>query len=357
MLRVRSGGCVAQAPNCIMTLDLLHAVVDGRSLDEQEAETAMRALLAGESTPVLTAAFLTAIRMKGETVEELTGFARAMRAVATPVPVEDSCRPLLDTCGTGANHATAFNISTVSAFVAAGAGVRIAKHGNRSISSKCGSADLLEAMGVRTTLSPEEVARAIRYVGIGFMFAPIFHTATRSVQPIRLELKMRTFFNYLGPLTNPARAEMQVAGTWSEAAAEKVAGALARLGVGRAFVVHGSDGLGELTITGSSTVFSVECESVERLTLAPEDFGLDRQPLAAIQGGDAARNREIAESVLEGRPGAARDIVLMNSALALIAAGRTQDYREAAAIAAESIDSGAARSRLDQLREVVSMVA
>jgi len=340
-----------------MTLDLLHAVVDGRSLNEQEAEAAMRALLTGESTPVLTAAFLTAVRMKGETVEELTGFARAMRAAATPVPLEDSCRPVLDTCGTGANSASAFNISTVTAFVAAGAGVRIAKHGNRSISSKCGSADLLEALGIRTTLSPEEVARAIRDVGIGFMFAPVFHSATRSVQPIRLELKMRTFFNYLGPLTNPARAEMQVAGTWSEAAAGKVAGALARLGAGRAFVVHGSDGLGELTISGESTMFSVECGRVERMTVSPEDFGLDRQPLAEIQGGDAARNREIAEGVLEGRPGAARDIVLMNSALALIVAGRARDYREAVAIAAESIDSGAARSRLDQLREAVSMVA
>jgi anthranilate phosphoribosyltransferase len=280
-----------------------------------------------------------------------------MRAVATPVPIEDSCRPLLDTCGTGANCVAAFNISTVSAFVAAGAGVRIAKHGNRSISSKCGSADVLEAMGVRTLLSPEEVARAIRDVGIGFMFAPVFHAATRSVQPIRLELKMRTFFNYLGPLTNPAGAEMQVAGTWSDTAAEKVAGALARLGVGRAFVVHGSDGLGELTITGASTMFSVQCGKVERLTVSPEDFGFTRQPLAAIQGGDAARNREIAESVLEGRPGAARDIVLMNSALALIAAGCAHDYRKAVGIAAESIDSGAARSRLDQLREAVSMVA
>jgi anthranilate phosphoribosyltransferase len=340
-----------------MTLDLLHAVVDGRSLNEQEAETAMRALLAGESTPVLTAAFLTAIRMKGETVEELTGFARAMRKAATPVPIEDSCRPVLDTCGTGANRVSAFNISTVSAFVAAGAGVRIAKHGNRSISSKCGSADVLEAMGVRTLLSPEEVARAIRDVGIGFMFAPVFHSATRNVQPIRLELKMRTLFNYLGPLTNPAGAEIQVAGTWSESAAAKVAGALGRLGAGRAYVVHGSDGLGELTITGPSIVFSAEAGKVTQTTLAPEDFGFARHPLSAIQGGEAERNREIAEAVLDGCRGAPRDVVLMNAALALIAAGRANDPAAAVRIAAESIDSGAAKAKLNQLRDAVSMVA
>lgn len=357
MLRVRSGGCVAQAPNCIMTLDLLHAVVDGRSLSEAEAESAMRALLAGESTPVLTAAFLTALRMKGETIEELSGFARAMRAVATPVPIDPGCRPVIDTCGTGANNTSAFNISTISAFVVAGAGARVAKHGNRSISSQCGSADLLEAFGVRTLLSPEEVARSVREVGIGFLFAPAFHRATKNVQPIRLELKMRTLFNYLGPLTNPARAEMQVAGTWSEAAAEKIAGTLARLGLERGYVAHGSDGLGELTVTGPSTVFRIEDGGVERMILTPEDFGVARHPAAAIQGGDVDRNREIAEAVLEGRRGAARDIVLMNSALALMAAGRAADAREGVRIAAESIDSGAAKSKLNQLREAVSMVA
>src|SRR3984957_7252817 len=190
----------------------LHTVVEGRSLTETEAQEAMRALLAGESTPVLTAAFLTALRMKGETVDELTGFARAMRAAALPVPIEDACRPVLDTCGTGGNGTSTFNISTVAAFVVAGAGVRVAKHGNRSISSRCGSADVLEALGVRTTVEPAIVARAIREAGIGFLFAPSFHGATRNVQPVRIELKMRTAFNFLGPLTNPARAEIQGGG-------------------------------------------------------------------------------------------------------------------------------------------------
>ena len=331
----------------------LHAVVEGRSLTESEAENAMRALLAGESTPVLSSAFLTALRMKGESVEELTGFARAMRAAATVVPIDDAHRPVLDTCGTGGTGTSSFNISTVAAFVVAGAGVRVAKHGNRSISSRCGSADVLEALGVRTAVEPDVVARAIREAGIGFLFAPSFHGATRNVQPVRLELKMRTAFNYLGPLTNPARAEIQVAGTWSDEAAEKIAGALARLGTARAYVVHGSDGLGELTITGPSTVFAVQNGGVSRMELGPADFGLKEQTGEAIQGGDAEQNRAIAESILNGEHGAARDIVLMNAALALVAADKAADFREGVMHAEESIDSGAARDKLNRLREIV----
>ncbi len=293
---------------------LLHTIVEGRSLTENEAREAMRALLAGESTPVLTAAFLTALRMKGETVEELTGFARAMRAAAVVVPIDDAHRPVLDTCGTGGNGTSTFNISTVAAFVVAGAGVRVAKHGNRSISSRCGSADVLEALGVHTAVGPEVVARAIREAGIGFLFAPSFHSATRAVQPVRIELKMRTAFNFLGPLTNPARAEIQVAGTWSDEAAEKIAGAMAGLGALRAYVVHGSDGLGELTITGPSTVFAVQHGAVSRLQLSPEDFGIKQQRGDGIAGGDVSENRAIAESILNGERGPARDIVLMNAA-------------------------------------------
>lgn len=332
---------------------LLHTVVEGRSLTEAEAQDAMRALLAGESTPVLTAAFLTALRMKGETVDELTGFARAMRAAALVVPIEDAYRPVLDTCGTGGNGTSTFNISTVAAFVVAGAGVRVAKHGNRSISSRCGSADVLEALGVRTAVEPEVVARAIREAGIGFLFAPAFHGATRNVQPVRIELKMRTAFNFLGPLTNPARAEIQVAGTWSDEAAEKIAGALARLGSHRAYVVRGSDGLGELTITGPSTVFAVQHGAVSRMELSPEDFGLKRQPGDGILGGDVEQNRAIAELILNGERGPARDIVLMNAALALVAAAKAQDFREGVMRAEESIDSGAARGKLNRLREIV----
>lgn len=331
---------------------LLHAIVEGRSLSETEAQYAMSALLAGESTPVLTAAFLTALRMKGESVEELTGFARAMRAAATVVPIDDEHRPVLDTCGTGGAGISTFNISTVAAFVVAGAGVRVAKHGNRSISSRCGSADVLEALGVKTAVEPEVVARAIREAGIGFLFAPSFHGATRNVQPVRIEMKMRTAFNYLGPLTNPARAEIQVAGTWSDEAAEKIAGAMARLGSVRAYVVHGSDGLGEVTITGPSTVFAVQHGGVSRLEVSPADFGLKERRGAEIAGGDAEQNRAIAESILNGERGAPREIVLMNAALALVAAGKAQDFREGVMRAEESIDAGAARTKLNQLREI-----
>jgi anthranilate phosphoribosyltransferase len=332
-----------------MDLELLHAVIEGRSLTEEQAESAMRIMLAGESTPVLTAAFLTALRMKGETVDELTGFARVMRAAAVPLEIGDEYRPLLDTCGTGGGRAhsgSAFNISTVAAFVVAGGGVRVAKHGNRAISSRCGSADILEALGVRTAIKPAMVARAIREIGIGFLFAPVFHDATRHVQPIRIELKMRSAFNFLGVLTNPARAEIQVAGTWSDEAAEKIAGALARLGLRRGYVVHGSDGLGELTLTGPSTVFSIHDGIVERETLSPEDFGFTPQPADSIRGGDVERNRAIVESILRGDRSAARDIVVMNAALAL----RAAEIPDAIERATESIDSGAALAKLDLLR-------
>lgn len=340
--------------NFIMHLELLHAVVEGKSLNEEQAEAAMRTLLEGESTPALTAAFLTALRIKGETVDELTGFARAMRKAAVPLPIRPEFRPLLDTCGTGGTGTSSFNISTVAAFVVAGAGVRIAKHGNRSISSQCGSADVLEALGVRTRIDPATVARAIEEAGIGFLFAPTFHVATRHVQPIRIELKMRTAFNFLGPLTNPAGAEMQVAGTWSDEAAEKIAGALARLGLERGFTVHASDGLGEATITGPSTVFSIEGGRVARQTVEPQDFGFSVQPFEKIRGGDAAKNKAIAEAILAGAPGAPREIVLMNAALSLVAAGVAADWREGVARGAESIDSGAAGKKLELLRAIVA---
>jgi anthranilate phosphoribosyltransferase len=338
-----------------MTLDLLHHVAQGGVLTDLEAETAMQSLLTGQSTPVLTAAFLTALRVRGESVEELTGFARAMRAAALPIRLEPECRPLLDTCGTGGNLASSFNISTVAAFVVAGAGVRVAKHGNRSITSKCGSADILEALGVNTKATPEVVAHAIHESGIGFLFAPAFHSATRHVQPVRLELKFRTAFNYLGPLTNPALPEFQVSGTWSVDAAEKIAGALVRLGLKRGFVVHASDGLGEVTITGPSTVFVIDQGALHQTQVTPEDFGYDPRPFESIRGGDAEFNRAVAESIFAGEHGARREIVVINAAMALVAAGKARDYREGVQRAIESIDSGAARARLDQLRAAASL--
>jgi anthranilate phosphoribosyltransferase len=337
-----------------MTLELLHAVVDGLALTELQAETAMTSLLAGESTPVLTAAFLTALRMRGETVDELTGFARAMRRAALILPIEECCRPILDTCGTGGNPTAGFNISTISAFVIAGAGVRVAKHGNKSITSKSGSADLLEALGVRTVCSPEVIAKGIKDAGIGFVFAPSFHPAVRHVQPVRLELRFRTAFNFLGPLTNPAGAEMQVVGTWSDEGAGKVAGALARLGLRRGFVVHGSDGLGEVTISGISTVFSIGNGAVSETTVSPEDFGFEPRSVDLVRGGDTAYNRSLAEAILGGDSGAPREIVLMNAALGIVAAGKTAGFREGVARAAESIDSGAAAAKLELLRQATA---
>ena len=337
-----------------MTLQLLHAVVDGRNLSQAEAEIAMRSLLAGEWTPVLTAAFLTALRMRGETVEELAGFAAAMRAAAVPLEIGPEYRPLLDTCGTGGNGVDAFNISTVTAFVVAGAGVRIAKHGNRAITSRCGSADVLEALGVNTQISPAVIERAIREAGIGFLFAPTFHTSTRYVQPVRLELKFRTAFNYLGPLTNPAGAEMQVCGTWSDEAAGKIAGALALLGLERGYVVHGSDGLGEVTLTGPSRLFWIRSGRVHPSVVTPEDFGFEPCSLEELRGGDAETNRAITEAVLGGEKGPRRNIVLMNAALALIAAAKAATLTEGVAEAAASIDSGAARQKLHALRKAVT---
>jgi anthranilate phosphoribosyltransferase len=342
-------------PNFIMTPELLNAVIDGRSLTQSESETAMGALLTGETSPTVAAAFLTALRIKGETVEELAGFARAMRAAAVPLTIDPAYRPLLDTCGTGGNGIDAFNISTVAAFVVAGTGVRVAKHGNRAITSKCGSADLLEALGVKTDVPPEVVARCISEEGIGFLFAPAFHGATRHVQSVRRELKFRTAFNYLGPLTNPAGAELQVCGTWSEEAAEKIAGALALLGIDRAFVVHGSDGLGEITVTGPSAVWSIRQGVIKRMTLMPSDFGIDAQPAGEeLLGGDADRNRAIAESILNGDRGPQRDIVIVNAGLAIVASGKASGFREGAAMAAASIDSGAAKRKLARLRKATS---
>jgi len=327
----------------------LHRVCDGRNLTAAEAQQAMHAILTGEATPPQIAGFLVALRMKGETVDELVGFARAMRQMAAPVEVGLPGETLLDTCGTGGDGLSTFNISTIAAFVAAAAGVRVAKHGNRSISSQCGSADLLEAMGVRVPMSPEESARAIREIGIGFLFAPAIHTATRHAHPVRLDLKMRTVFNLLGPLTNPAGASAQLAGAPSPHAAELIAGALAALGLERGFVVHGSDGLDEITTTGPTLAFEIRDGEVHRRSFHPDDFGVATARLDLLKGRDPARNCAIARAVLDGESGPHRDIVLVNAAAALVAAGRASDFRGGMALAAAAIDSGAARSKAEQL--------
>ncbi len=332
-------------------LAYLAQILERQSLSAAEAEAAMGVILRGEATHPQIAAFLTALRMKGETVDELAGFARAMRAMAAPVAVGLDGAPLLDTCGTGGDRSDTFNISTVAAFVAAGAGVRVAKHGNRSITSRCGSADLLESMGIRLEIPPEQSARAIREIGIGFLFAPAVHSAMRHAQPVRVDLKIRTAFNLLGPLTNPAGANAQLAGAPSERAAELMAGALAALGLRRGFVVHGSDGLDEITTTGPTFAWEIRDGAIERRTLKPGDFGLEPVPPAALKGGDRDRNREIAEAVLAGEPGPQRDVVLANASAALVAAGRAASFREGVAIAACAIDTGAARRIASALAE------
>jgi anthranilate phosphoribosyltransferase len=331
-------------PSLIRKLEL------GVDLSRQESESAMEEILSGRSDEESIVALLAALRAKGETVGELVGFARAMRRHVIPV-FPDGTRPnelLVDTCGTGGDSSGTFNISTAAAFVAAGAGVRVAKHGNRSISSKCGSADVLEALGVRLDIPPERVGASIREIGIGFLFAPALHTAMRHAMPARRRLG-RTAFNLLGPLTNPAGARAQIAGVFSDKVVEKVALVLSELDVERAFVVHGAGGLDEISLAGETAVGDVRAGTMRIYQVTPEDFGLERAPLEAIAGGDAAGNAEIVRGVLAGEKGPRRDIVVANASAAIVASGRAADFLEGAQLAAASIDSGAARQKLEAL--------
>jgi anthranilate phosphoribosyltransferase len=338
-------------------LSYLETIAERRNLSAEEAREAMQVILRGQASQPQLAAFLMAMRMKGETVDELVGFARAMREMALPVDHGIAGETLLDTCGTGGDGACTFNISTIAAFVVAGAGARVAKHGNRAISNRGGgSADLLEAMGIDIAIPPADSARAIREVGIGFLFAPNVHAAMKHSNPVRVDLKMRTFFNLLGPLTNPAGASAQLAGVPSERAGALISGALAALGLARGFVVYGSDGLDEITTTGSTLAFEIRDGRVERRTLEPEDFAVRRAGAEDLKGGDQARNLEIATAVLGGARGPQRDIVLVNSAAALVAAGKVDTFLEGMAIGTVSIDSGAARRKVVELAEFTRAV-
>lgn len=330
-------------------LSYLHRIAARENLTCSDARTAMLQILSGDATTPMIASFLVALRMKGETSEELLGFATAMREKSARVDAGPSEEPLLDTCGTGGDNASTFNISTVAAFVVAGAGVRVAKHGNRSLSSQCGSADILEALGVHIGLDAEGSARSIRETGIGFLFAPMLHPAMKFAQPARLELKMRTVFNLLGPLTNPARASSQLIGAPSPEAAELMAGALAGLEPKHAFIVHGSDGLDEVTTTGPTLVFEVRGSDIERHTWTPRHFGLATATLDELRGGDRVKNCSIAQAILSGAPGPQRDIVLVNAAAALVAAGAAATLPEGVRQASESIDSGRAWAKVQAL--------
>jgi len=328
----------------------LHRAIACKSASANEAESAMTEILAGGVSTAQIAAFLVALKMKGESVDEVAGFARAMRRHSVPVPIGPLNAPLVDTAGTGGSEGPpTFNISTVACFVIAGAGVVVAKHGNRSISSQCGSADLMEALGVRLDLDATRIASCIREAGIGFLFAPALHPAMKHAQAARLELKTRTVFNLLGPLTNPAGARIQLIGAPTLAAAELMAQALSQLDVDRALVVHSADGLDEITTTGETTAFEVRPGQVAPLRLHPDDFGLAKANVAALAGGDKIENARITRAILAGERGAPRDIVIANAAAALWLAGKANDWASAARMAEQSVDSGAALQKLEKM--------
>src|ERR1700685_983035 len=356
-----------------MIAEALHRIANLRdSLSRAESREVMAEVLAGSCGDAQIAALLVGLHMKGETVEEIVGFAEAIRAAAAPLPNANSIASskaeadligvsgtgrdalladnfLVDTSGTGGDASGTFNISTATAFVAAGAGVRVAKHGNRSISSKCGSADVVEALGINIQLSPEQAAQCLREVGICFLYAPNLHPAMKQVQKVRRELRLRTMFNLLGPLTNPARASGQVVGVYALDLVEKLAEAFSKVGLSLHLVVHRLDGLDEISLSGPTRIAEAREGIVRTYEVTPEEFGLSRAPLTDIVGGDATENAAIIRGILSGKKSPHRDVVLLNSAAALVAAGRADHIAEAMPMAARSIDSGAAAAKLEAL--------
>ena len=336
-------------------------VVELKDLTEGEMIEVMNQIMSGECTPAQIGSFITALRMKGETVEEITGAARVMRERATPIRVGRNVldmdrddinidqETILDVVGTGGDGTNTFNVSTTVAFVVSACGVKVAKHGNRSVSSACGSADVLEALGVNLDVTPETVARSIAQIGIGFLYAPALHGAMKHAIGPRREIGIRTIFNILGPLTNPAGADSQVLGVYREDLVEKIAHVLFNLGCRHGFVVHGLDGMDELTVTDESRVAEVTPDGVTIFLVSPEEFGLARAPMAALHGGDAVGNAVIVREVLAGMVGPKRDIVLLNAGFALAAAGRADTPQQGIGMAAEAIDSGRALAQLEKL--------
>jgi anthranilate phosphoribosyltransferase len=324
----------------------LAAVVEGKKLSMEEAHGAMGAVMDGQATASQLAALLVALRMRGETVAELAGFASAMRERVVRV---DAPAGIIDTCGTGGDHSGTFNISTAAAIVVAAAGVPVAKHGNRAITSACGSADVLEALGVSTDLGPEEAAAALRRDGFAFLFALGYHPAMRNAGPTRREIGVRTAFNLLGPLTNPAGAKRQVVGVGDPSAAPRIAAVLQLLGSERALVVHGA-GLDELPLDGTGVLYDVTPAKVTRHDVVASAFGLEAAALSALRGGTPAENARLVEAIFAGEPGPRRDVVLLNAAAGFLAADRVAELREGVALAASTIDSGLAAQLLTRLR-------
>jgi len=331
-----------------MITDALAKVVEKTDLSPAEAESVMNEIMKGEATEAQIAAFLTALRMKGETVEEITSFAKVMREHSVRiVPTQD----VMDTCGTGGDKIKTFNVSTTVAFVLAGGGIAIAKHGNRSFTSKSGSADVLEALGVNISLSAGEVAASVEKLGIGFMFAPLFHPAMKYAIGPRKQIKIRTVFNILGPLTNPFGATHQILGVYDDALVETMAQVLSNLGCARGFVVHGIDGLDEVSTIGFTKACEIDHGTVSACRmLSPKDFGLKRAAPEQILGGDSVQNAKITRAILEGKEcGAKLDVILANASLGFIAAGKCEKPKEGVALAKEAIDSGKALAKLEAL--------
>ncbi|OGJ86100.1 MAG: anthranilate phosphoribosyltransferase [Candidatus Raymondbacteria bacterium RifOxyA12_full_50_37] len=333
-----------------MIQQAIQTLVSNRNLTEQEAMEAMRSIMEGKATPVQIAGFVTALRMKGETIEEITGCARVMREKASRIsPKVVYC---IDTCGTGGDGSQTFNISTAAAFVAAAGGVAVAKHGNRSVSSKSGSADVLEALGIFIGLTPEQVQACIETTGIGFLFAPSFHPSMKYAAGPRKELGIRTIFNILGPLTNPANAQGQLLGVFDRAVAEQMAGVLLNLGVEHALVVHGCDGLDEITLTGPTHVFEVREGNLKGYQITPDDYGMAHASRKDFLGGDSIANSKIIFSVLKGEKGPCRDIVLLNAAAAFYVGKKAGSIKDGIALAESAIDSGKALAKVEELRKM-----
>lgn len=331
---------------------LKHVVEEHATLTYEQAHDTLREILEGEVSDTHIASLLTALAHRGATSEELAGFVQAMRDLATPIPLTQEERDeLVDTCGTGGDGQGTFNISTAAALVAAAAGAKIAKHGNRGITSKCGSADVLEALGIPATLEPERAVDCLRQTGFMFLFAPAMHPSLKRVQPVRRALGFRTIFNLAGPLANPAGATAQVVGVYAAGVRSLAAQTLARLGVRHAFVVHGRDGLDELTLDGPSDVSEVRGHEVRDFTVEATEANLPQAPLTALIGGDARANAQVIEKILNGEPGPPRNIVLLNAAAALVVAGQSTDFAAGVRCAASAIDSGAGLRLLEQLRK------
>jgi len=335
--------------------ETLSKVVDGHPVDRAEAQAAMAAIMSGECTPAQIGAFLVALRMRGETVEQVAGFAEAMRGSCVRIATQHP--DVVDTCGTGGDALDTFNISTAAAIVTAAAGVPVAKHGNRSVSSQCGSADVLTELGVRIELEPEEVSRCLDELGIGFLFAPSLHPAMKHAIGPRRELGLRTVFNMLGPLTNPAGARRQLLGVFAAALTDVMANTLRDLGSTHALIVHGLEGMDELSTLGPTRVSELRDGQVRTREVRPEQFGLDRAEPEEIEGGDPAHSAETLLTAISGEEGAPRDIVLLNAGAAIYVGGGATSIGEGIGLAREAIDSGAARAKLDALRDMSRTLA